>query len=225
MTARSRIPIIHYDSEYAAKQHPRHTSWVEAHVSNLYPKGDLPWQVYQNVRNAVYRMCRRHGPSGPMGECPIIEDSTITDPSLLENWPLGDDPCIYYLIDDQYGNERYLRLEILDCNALSTLWLADLMDTLRQFPGWGVIIANIRNGSLTIFFDLIAVKGPVFERCNNVESVLRSACRSLAGDLQSEPKNRFVSFVKFLATQRAWQVSMVIAGVVVVLLISWLFRH
>jgi len=49
-------------------------------VPNEYPGGDLPWQMYHGVRNALVQTCRRYGPTGPMGVVKIATGSGSRGP-------------------------------------------------------------------------------------------------------------------------------------------------
>jgi hypothetical protein len=52
-------------------------------VPNDYPGGDLPWQMYHSVRNALVKTCRKYGPTGPMGVVKIIPD--VEDPYRMKS--------------------------------------------------------------------------------------------------------------------------------------------
>lgn len=55
-------------------------------VPNDYPGGELPWQIYHTVRNALVRTCRRFGPTGPMGLIKIVPD--VENPlTMLTEYP------------------------------------------------------------------------------------------------------------------------------------------
>ena len=134
-------------------------------VPNPYPGGELPWQVYQGVRNAVVRTCRRHGPTGPMGEVRIVEGvydpyrETFKQPGF---WPLGDRNPSYYIISDQYNHERYVYAELLGDDPLTPAWVEDITETLEQYPGWGLGINNIPESYVLLFGDKLMVKGRSF---------------------------------------------------------------
>jgi hypothetical protein len=62
-------------------------------VPNDYPGGELPWQVYYTVRNALVQTCRKFGPTGPMGVVKIVAD--VADPIKMlavdpDFWQRGD---------------------------------------------------------------------------------------------------------------------------------------
>lgn len=146
-------------------------------IDNPYPDGHLAWQVYHGARNAVVRTCRRFGPTGAMGECPL--DVDVEDPYGLRTWPLGDDPCVFYVVDDQYNDERYLYVEVHDEQHFTERWLCDLAETLRQFPGWGIGICNLNLAYILVFEDRLMVTGPIFEYCEDLASVVKAARRVL----------------------------------------------
>src|SRR3954449_5051814 len=83
--------------------------FAEGRVSNPYPGGELPWRVYHAVRNGVVRACRRHGPTGPMGECAIDPGRAAPD---IRSWGRGDKDPDYFILDDQLNHERYLYDEL-----------------------------------------------------------------------------------------------------------------
>jgi hypothetical protein len=141
-------------------------------IPNPYPAGDLPWQVYHTVRNAVVRCCRRFGPTGPMGELPIADSDS---PDSEKNWESGDDdPVDYYIIDDQYNSERYLYMELLRPEALHADWLRDLMAALGSHPGWGVGITNFEEAYALVFSDKLMVTGSAFAACHDLAALLRA---------------------------------------------------
>lgn len=148
--------------------------WAE-HVPNPYPKGNLPWQVYHEVRNAVVQTCRRHGPTGPLGIRPINVDNMKSAMS----WERGDPDPVYYVIDDQYNDEMYLYLEPQRSAAFNAEWLADITATLARFPGWGIGLPGLgKKNYLLIFADRLMVHGAGFRGCKTADSVL-SAARKL----------------------------------------------
>ena len=145
-------------------------------IPNPYPDGELPWQVYHTVRNAIVRTCRLHGPTGPMGECKIEEDREFPD---IGTWPRGDEPPIYFIVDDQYNHERYLYAELYGNDAFNRDWLASIVATLQEFPGWAIGIKNIYEGCLLIFSNKLMVHGKTFRKCRDVASVVDAARRQL----------------------------------------------
>jgi hypothetical protein len=143
-------------------------------VPNRYPGGELPWQVYHAVRNAVVRASRRYGPTGPMGECPVDEGREA--PNLLA-WPRGDPDPAYYVLDDQPGHERYVYVELYGVDPFNPGWLAGVAEALQEFPGWGLGVGNIPGGYVLIFGDRLLVKGRAFEGCQDAAGVVEAARR------------------------------------------------
>jgi hypothetical protein len=111
-------------------------------VPNPYPRGDLPWQVYHTVRNAVVRTCRKHGSTGPMGVVKI--DERVADPYrqvFAERgfWEHGDPSPSYYIIPDQLNDERYVYAWLYGDDPFTPSWLGDIATTLCSYDGrgWG----------------------------------------------------------------------------------------
>jgi hypothetical protein len=134
---------------------------------NPYPAGKLPWQIYQGVRNAVVRTCRKHGPTGPVGEARIGTEGAVDDrPVPLDSgyWEPGDDDPNYYIIAEQYNHERYVYAELSGSDSFAPEWLTGVTGTLGQFPGWGLGVSSIPDGFLLIFGDRLMIKGTAFSR-------------------------------------------------------------
>ena len=145
-------------------------------IPNPYPEGDLPWQVYHTVRNAIVRACRRHGPTGPMGECVIEDGRNAPD---LAGWKRGDNPATYFIVDDQYNEERYLYAVVDPAAAFNHEWLADIFAALQEFPGWAIGITNIPDGYLLIFGDKLMVQGEALRNCRDAASVIKAVRRQI----------------------------------------------
>ena len=150
----------------------RVVSYTEERIPNPYPKGSLPWQIYHKVRNAVVRTCRRHGPTGPMGICPISRWRSAPD---ILKWESGDPDPVYYVIDDQYNDERYLYAELLGEDAFRPEWLADIATTLTGHPGWGLGVNNIPDHYMLIFSDKLMVNGSRLSSCKHAREVVQAA--------------------------------------------------
>ncbi len=151
----SRVRVVHFSDERIADPSA--------------DAGDLPWQAYHAARNAVVRACRRHGRTGPMGECSITDAADTS-----EDWPVGDDDPALYVVDDQLNHERYLYLETLDSSVIGPPLVADLIDTLAGLPGWGLGVNGIRDGYLLLFAGFVLVHGPTFDRATDVGAVIRA---------------------------------------------------
>src|SRR5262249_50885356 len=90
-------------------------AYTRDRVPNDYPGGDLPWQTYHTVRNALVRTCRRYGPTGPMGVLKIVPDVENPLRMLAEDpdfWERGDPDPMYFILDDQLNHERYCYAEL-----------------------------------------------------------------------------------------------------------------
>src|SRR5437868_6574022 len=110
-------------------------------VPNDYPGGDLPWQMYHGVRNALVQTCRRFGPTGPMGVVKITADVESPYHALAKDfgfWEGGDPDPAYYIIDDQYNHERYCYAELYGDDPFNAGWLLAITATLREFDSWGL---------------------------------------------------------------------------------------
>ena len=143
-------------------------------VPNDFPGGDLPWQMYHTVRNALVETCRIHGPTGPMGVVNIEPD--VNNPYImlaedLEFWEDGDPDPWYFIIDDQYNDERYCYAELHGDEPLNAAWLLSITTTLRRFSGWGLGINNIWKSYLLIFGDRLMVKGRL-AKCTTADEVV-----------------------------------------------------
>lgn len=143
--------------------------FTREHIPNSYPKGRLPWQVYHRVRNAVVRACRCHGPTGPMGICPVSRWRRA--PNILK-WERGDPEPTYYIIPDQYNDERYVYVELLGQDPFRPEWLADIATTLEAHPGWGIGVNNIPGHYVIIFANKLMVKGPRLSSCRCASEVV-----------------------------------------------------
>ncbi|GAC1341629.1 MAG: hypothetical protein NVSMB14_06740 [Isosphaeraceae bacterium] len=157
--------------------------FTKERVPNQYPGGEIPWQVYQGVRNSVVHACRKHGTTGPLGEVRIVED--VDDPyrhALKEPgfWLRGDNDQKYYVIPDQSNHERYLFAELYGADPFNPAWVADVVEALGRHPGWGLGINNIPESSVLLFGDRLMVKGRAFgwwPNANNVVEVVRRRLR------------------------------------------------
>jgi hypothetical protein len=115
---------------------------------------------FYSVREAMVKACRQHGCVGP-------DDSR------------GDHGYVYYVVDDQYNDERFQYLEICKASGRTRSWLLDLAATLKKYPHWGVGIGNIGEGYLLIFPDRLMVTGPTFKGANTVAEVIRRGREAL----------------------------------------------
>ena len=146
------------------------------HVPNPNPAGDVSWQIYHTVRNAVLQCCKQFGPSGPMGECPITDAS---EPP--QEWPVGDPhPIDYFVVDDQYNHKRYVYVEVVRPTAFMRKWLLELVRAMGQFPGWGVGVMAFEKAYILAFGDRLMVTGEIFAACTDFVGVVHSGQHALA---------------------------------------------
>ncbi len=151
------------------------------HVPNDYPGGDLPWQMYHTVRNALVQTCREYGPTGPMGVTKITPDVEGPYMMLAEDidfWESGDPDPWYFIIDDQLNHERCCYVELYGDDPFSAGWLLSVTATLREFEGWGLCVSNIPDSYLLIFGNRLMVKGRL-SRCRSAVEVVETARRLL----------------------------------------------
>jgi hypothetical protein len=150
-------------------------------VPNDFPGGELPWQMYHGVRNALVETCRKYGPIGPMGRVKILQQ--VEDPYIMrvedtEFWESGDPDPWYYIITDQYNQERYCYTELYGDEPFSTSWLVSVMATLREFEGWGLGVTNIPDSYVLIFGKRLMVKGRL-AKCKSAQEVVETASKLL----------------------------------------------
>ena len=150
-------------------------------VPNDYPGGDLPWQMYHSVRNALVETCRKYSPTGPIGRVKIVQE--VEDPHTMlakdrEFWERGDSDPWYYIIDDQYNHERYCYAELYGDDPFNAGWLVSLMATLCEFDGWGLGVNNIPDSYVLIFGKRLMVKGRL-ARCKSAQEVVATASKLL----------------------------------------------
>jgi hypothetical protein len=115
---------------------------------------------WYRVWKAIQRRCGRHGFVGPYHE-------------------VDYDALVYWVVEDQYNEERYQYVEICKSAGMHAAWLLDLMKTLRRFPSWGAGIVNLGGGYLMVFADRLMVTGPTFDGAANFDDVVRCARHSL----------------------------------------------
>jgi hypothetical protein len=143
--------------------------YTEGHIPNDYPGGDLPWQMYHTVRNAIVQTCRKYGPTGPMGVVRIVQD--VENPYGMwgrnqDFWESGDPDPMYFILDDQLNHERYCYAELYGDDPFNSGWLLAMSATLREFDGWGLGVMNIRDSYVLIFGDRLMVNGQM-ARCKS----------------------------------------------------------
>lgn len=147
------------------------------YISNPNPKGETPMEEFWEVRLAIYNATQKHGETGPESE--------------------ADDPR-FWVVDDQYNDERYHNMEVYEPEGWTTDWLTDVIKTLRQHEGWAVSVGGIDQGHLLVFADRLMVTGPTFESCNDLESVVAAARLATENYLERKygPLSRQLEYLK-----------------------------
>jgi hypothetical protein len=106
-----------------------------------------------------------------MGVCPISRWRRA--PNFFK-WERGDPDPVYYIIDDQYNDERYLYAELLGKDPFRPEWLADIATTLEDYPAWGIGVNNIPGHYIIIFSSKIMVTGPRLISCKSAREVVKA---------------------------------------------------
>jgi len=156
-------------------------AFTKDRVPNEYPGGELPWQTYHTVRNALVQTCRRYGPTGPMGVVKIVPG--VENPAQMffqdrDSWELGDPDPMYFILDDQHNHERYCYAELSGVDSFNADWLLSITETLREFEGWGLGVSTIPDSYLLIFGKRLLVNGRL-AKCKTAEEVVKEARRLL----------------------------------------------
>jgi hypothetical protein len=141
LPAPDKIPVVHYKTERVPDDRPG--------------AGELSGDQFWSVRDRIVAACREHGPVGP--------DDRETGCDY--------DDFVYWVVEDQYNDERYQYVEICKAAGATVPWLLDLMKTLRRARFWGVGI-EVPEGYLLVFEDRVMVSGPTFRDAHTVGEVL-----------------------------------------------------
>ena len=92
-------------------------------------------------------------------------------------WGSSDPNPKFHVIDDQYNDELYHYIEIIDATGCTACWLEELTAAIRKFPGWGVGVNCIPLGYLLIFADRLMISGSFFRGCKSAADVLTALRR------------------------------------------------
>lgn len=141
MPLEDKIPVIHYDTERIPDDRPG--------------AGKLTANQFWSVREKIVDACRKHGPVGP-------DDRE-------RGFDYGN--FVYWVVEDQYNEERYQYVELCKAAGATVPWLLDLMTTLRRAKYWGVGI-GVPEGYLLVLEDRVMVSGPTFRGAHTVAEVL-----------------------------------------------------
>jgi hypothetical protein len=128
------------------------------HVYDDRPGRKPTTKRFYEIRDSVVATCMRHGLTGP--ECGV------------------DEGHVYWVVDDQYNDERYQYLEICKPAGMTKSWLLDLMATLEKHPQWGVGISIPYAGYMLVFSDRVMVS-PGFRGVEALDDVIERAVRAL----------------------------------------------
>jgi hypothetical protein len=107
-----------------------------------------------------------------------------TFPDLVKAWQAGDKDSVFFVLDDQWNNERYIYVEITKFEYFTEGFLEDLARSLVRFPGWGIGINGLRQGYslkgyILVFADRLMVTGRVFKNCFDLASIIAATERNL----------------------------------------------
>jgi hypothetical protein len=145
-------------------------------IANPCPSGDVSFNLFHTVRNAVVRACQRHGTVGPLGVFRFWRrDRPLKDwrAQFRAVWEDGADDPDFWVIDDQYNSlELYQYMELSNPLACTVKWLESLTAALRRFPGWGVGVACSPNGYVLVFSDRVMINGLMFRKCKSARDVV-----------------------------------------------------
>jgi hypothetical protein len=120
--------------------------------------GDVPGEWFFQVRDRIVEVCQRHGPTGP------------------EDEPWTADHLYYWVVNDQYNDERYQQVELEQAKGVTRAWVLDLMATLRDLPHWGVILLG---GGVYLFGDYVIAHRPWHDGCKDLDAILENIPRIL----------------------------------------------
>lgn len=150
MGKEQNIPVIHYRA---------------AHIPDDRPgAGSRAARRFWNVYTDVVDLCRKYGPVGP------------------DDRDAGYDyeDFVFWVVEDQYDEERYQYVEICRPEGMTEDWLLELAALLkRKWPRWGVGV-RIPLGYLMVFPDRLMVTGRTFRRCTTIPAVIASTRKAMA---------------------------------------------
>ncbi|HTU90029.1 MAG TPA: hypothetical protein VMF69_08025 [Gemmataceae bacterium] len=144
------VPVIHYRVNHIRDDRPGAGPGAARRF----------WDVYEDIGN----LCRKYGPVGP------------DDRDAGYDY----DDFVFWVVEDQYNNERYHYVEVCRPEGMTKNWLLDLASLLkRKWPRWGVSV-RIPAGHLMVFGDRLMVRGPTFRRCTTVRHLIALARKAMA---------------------------------------------
>lgn len=135
-------------------------------------EGDVSYPLFQEVRNTLVKVCKDHGPTGPMGFFPF---NTADEDDCLLEWMRTADPNPTYRVSaDQYNAARYQCVGC-DTKCFTEAWILDLMSMLQDLLSWGVIVSGFPAGNVVVFADKIVVIGERFREVDDLASLVKNA--------------------------------------------------
>lgn len=144
------IPVIHYRTKHILDDRPG----AGPRAARRF------WDVYVDIGN----VCRKYGPVGP------------DDQEAGYDY----DDFVFWIVEDQYNDERYHYVEVCRPEGMTEGWLLDLATLLRRkWPDWGLGI-SIPLGYVMVFADRLMVTGRTFRRCTDVPQLVAHARQAMA---------------------------------------------
>jgi hypothetical protein len=135
------------------------------------PGGPATGDQFDALWEALVETCGRHG---------AAERDADVDFGDLDYW----------VVDDQYNDERYQYIEVCKPRGMTLAWLRDVMATLKRYPHWGAGIVGLGEGYMLVFADRLMVTGPRFEGATTFDGVVACARRALElGELVREARD------------------------------------
>lgn len=122
------------------------------YIPNPNPAGDTPIEEFYRVRDELLAASSQHGPTGP-------DDLAIGH---------GD----YYLVENQYNDEMYQRMDVHFPDAWSAPWLRSLIEVLEKNPPWGIYFGGYDTGQVVLFGDRLMISGPALSGCRDFDSFI-----------------------------------------------------
>jgi len=126
---------------------------------------EMSEEEFHQARNALVRVCKRHGRTGPTGEYQPNEETG----RLFEQ---GDEPPEFFVVDDQLNDSRDLLIGIFNPSALTVDWVMDVARTLSEMPGWAVWLRNLADVGAAILPSVILVIGEELQDVETAEELV-----------------------------------------------------
>lgn len=128
------------------------------YVANPNPSGETSDDEFWSVREQILEATQRHGTVAP-------EDD-------------AERPK-FYLVDSQYNDDLYQRMELYDASALTEEWISDICKVLSRNRGWAVAL-SVGHFSILIFENRLLVPSDKFQDLSSLAVVLDSTGKQLS---------------------------------------------